>query len=203
MRDLNIEGVATIKGGEYGLLSVEGIGKCIGDIQAETLLVDGVFRCHGSIKAGSMSCDGLSQIHGNIQAEKISIDGLMRVTGGTKIEATEITCDGMISLSGEISADRIESDGFISADEIVGVSIHIRSRRNHFWEFFRSRQSRIKLIEATDIDLRGVLAQTVNGTNVVIRSGCVIENLDCSGTLFIDHGAQVRNLTGSYTRRDA
>jgi len=203
MRDLTIEGIATIKGGEYGLLSVDGIGKCTGDIQAETLLVDGVFRCLGSIKAGSMSCDGLSQIHGNIQAEKISIDGLMKVTGGTKIEATQITCDGMIRLAGEISADRIDSDGFISADEIVGDSIHIRSRRNHFWEFFRPYQSKIKLIEATEIELRGVVAQTVNGTNVTIQSGCVIENLDCSGTLFIASGAQVRNLTGSYTRRQS
>jgi len=203
MRDLTIEGVASIKGGEYGLLSVDGVGKCTGDIQAETLLVDGVFRCFGSIRAGIMRCDGLSQIHGNIKAEKLSIDGLMKVSGGTKIEATEITCDGMIQLSGEISADHIDSDGFISADEIVGDSINIRSRRNHFWDFFRPRHSRIKLIEATDIELRGVVAQTVNGTNVIIRSGCLIENLDCSGTLFIDHGAQVRNLTGSFTRREA
>ena len=203
MRDVTIEGVGSIKGGEYGLLSIEGVCKCNGDIQAETLLVEGVFKCFGSIRAGSMSCEGMSQIHGDIKAEKISIEGMMKVSGGTKIEATEITCEGMIELSGEISADRIDSDGFISADEIVGDSINIRSRRNHFWDFFRPHHSRIKLIEATDIELRGVEAQTVNGTNVVIRSGCTIENLDCSGTLFIDPRSQVRNLTGSFTRRDA
>jgi len=202
MRDFTIDGVASIKGGEFGLLSVDGVGKCTGDIQAETLLVDGVFRCFGSIKAGLMRCDGMAQIHGDIKADTISIDGMMKVSGGTKIEATEITCEGMIELSGEISADRIDSDGFISADEIVGDSINIRSRRNHFWDFFRPHHSHIKLIEATDIELRGVVAQTVNGTNVIIRSGCTIENLDCSGMLFIDPSSQVRNLTGSFTRRE-
>ncbi len=201
MQNLKIEGMGTVNGGEYGTVSIEGMGKCNGDIKAETLTVEGLFDCRGSVNAGLLQCEGVSKIRGNIHADRINIEGVVTVSGGTKIEAAEIVCEGIITVDGEISADSIRSDGFMNAKEITGDNIFIRSRRHRFFGLFRSSHSRIDLIEATTIELRGVIAQSVNGRDIIIDSGCTIENLDCSGSLFISPASRVHNITGTYTKR--
>lgn len=203
MQDLKFEGLGHIYGGEYGTVSVEGMAKCVGDLIAATLSVQGVLRCNGSIHTGTFDCEGMAKIQGNIHADKIVIAGILTVSGGKKIEANKIVCEGIIRFDGELSADHIDSDGLISADSIVGDFIRIRSRSNRFLSLFQSKHSNIRLIEATTIDLRGVIANTVNGKDIYIDRGCRIENLDCSGTLYIDRDAWVGTVTGDYTKRNA
>lgn len=199
MQNITIDGIGTIQGGEYGNIEIDGIGKCTGDLTAESLSIDGKFKGSGSIRAGLLECNGLATFRGNIHADKIRIDGLVSVTGGTKVEASEIACDGLLTIEGEVSADLIEADGSISANEIVGDRIVIRS---HFRRFFMPKRSRISLIEATTVDLRGVVAQTVNGKDVSIGPDCHIENLDCSGSLYVSPRARVFHITGNYTMRN-
>lgn len=199
MQNLKIDGYAKITGGEYGNVSIDGMATCDGDLAADRLTVDGMLQGKGSIEAKEIDCDGMTKVRGTVRAGTMRIDGMLSVRGG-KIEADEIECDGLITVNGEISADVIKADGCIDADEITGDSIYIRSRRHMFFPFFRGRKSRIKLIEATTVELRGVESQSVNGRDVRIDWGCRIESVDCSGTLWISNGARVRNVSGTYTR---
>lgn len=203
MQDLKIDGVGTISSGEYGTLQVDGIGKCTGDIKAEKISVDGILRCTGNLEAGLLDCDGLVRVQGDIKVGLMDIDGLLRVSGGTRIEADEIRCDGMIKLEGEVSADSIKADGFINAREIVGETIRINSGIPWFLRLFWKKRSRIPLIEATTVELRNVLADSVNGKDITIGRGCRIGRLDCSGTLFVARSARVKEITGEYTLRGA
>ena len=203
MKDLKFDGVGAIASGDYGSISIDGIGKCKGDLKAERLKVDGIFRCLGAVRAGRFECDGIAKIAGNVQAGEIDIDGILEIRGGTKLEATTIDCDGIIRIDGEISADRIVADGIVRAREIVGENIRIRSPR--YWPlFFLSRKrSRIPLIEATTIDLAGVTAVAVNGRDITIGPRCRIDRVDCSGTLVLAKGARVREISGDHVRHDA
>jgi cytoskeletal protein CcmA (bactofilin family) len=200
MQDFKIDGVGKIGGGEYGRLTIDGLGACEGDLKAEALLVDGTFTSRGALTAGSFVCDGLAKFYGNMKVDKIEVDGMLSVKGGTKVEATEIFCDGFISLDGEMSADRIEADGSISAREIVGDRIRILSRHHGFAIF--SRRSRIELIEATEVEISGVIAREVNGKVVTIGPDCRIDLVDCSGSLYVSPRARVGKITGNYTERD-
>lgn len=202
METLRIDGIRTIDGGEYDRVQVDGIGKCRGNIKTRTIDIDGMFRCEGSVEAEQFDCDGTVKISGNVRAGRIDIDGIMTVTGGTKIESGEIYCDGIIRINGEISADRIEADGCISACEIVGEYIRIHSHGHWLMSFLGFARSKIDLIEATGIELRGVVAGTVNGRNIVIGPGCKIENLDCSGKLRVSPKAQVGTISGNFTKED-
>jgi cytoskeletal protein CcmA (bactofilin family) len=198
MHNLKIDGVGTIVGGEYASVTIDGMATCDGALIAERIDIDGMFTCKGTLKADEIKCDGMAKVRGNIKAGKIDADGMISVTGGRKIEADEIDCDGMIKIDGEISADRILADGCIDAEEITGDSIVIRSHRHFFLPFLRASHSRIKLIEATTIELRGVVANSVNGKNVRIGRGCRIESVDCSGTLWISPMARVKNISGAH-----
>jgi cytoskeletal protein CcmA (bactofilin family) len=197
MRDLTIDGISKIEGGEYGTLKIDGMATCKGNLSAEAANVDGMFTGEGDVSVGTFVCDGMAKIRGNVKAGKLEVNGMLKIDG-IKLEADEISCDGMIKLRGEISADVIKADGCIDAEEITGDSIYVRSHRHFFHPFFHHAGSRIKLIEATTVDLREVVAESVNGKDVRIGRGCRIDSIDCSGTLMISPWARVGTVTGDY-----
>lgn len=203
MQSISFEGVGKMNGGEYSAVNVDGVCSCVGNIKAESIDIDGVFKCSGTIETDLLDCDGTAEFKSNIKAKRIEVDGVITVKGGTKIEASEIICDGVIKIDGEISADIIHADGFINAREIVGDQVTIKSRIGAIASMFTKwNYSTVDLIEATTISLRGVAAKFVNGKDITIGPRCKIDNLDCSGTLYIDKSAVVNNITGNYTFRE-
>lgn len=171
-----------------------------------------------ALECGDVECDGCLKVTGAMTARAIQVDGTLAVKGPS-LECDTLECDGSLSVDGQISADSVEVEGIITAQEIVGDRVCITSyagkgfyfslngkrlvdikfggfshsgRRNH-------PGSQIGLIEATTVELEDVTADTVNGTDVTIGPRCIIEHLDCNGTLSIDPGAMVKSITGNYT----
>lgn len=199
MQDFTMDGVSNISGGEFGKLTIDGVGKCSGNIKAESVKIDGTFHCSGAVETGLLRCDGVAEFTSNIRAKQLIIDGVVNLKGGTKIEAERIECDGVIKADGEISADFIKAEGCIRAKELVGDSICIYSHPHHLLFLFNRQVSRVDLIEATSIEINGVQAHAVNGTHIKIGPHCKIDTVDCSGTLFIDPSSMVGSVTGNYT----
>lgn len=196
MENFSIDGTAKMTGGEYATVDIDGVVDCTGDLKAETIKIDGVFKCRGRIDAGVFECDGTAKFDSAIIAKKVDVDGFAKME---RLEADEIHCNGAIQAAKEISADLVSVDGCISAREIVGDAVKINSCKGKFLSSFPGKRSKIDLIEATTIELRGVAAQTVNGKDIKIGPRCRIQNIDCSGTLSIDEKAEVHTVTGNYT----
>lgn len=205
MQSGTFKGVGVIGSGEYSDLSVGGVYNCPGDIKAKEIRVTGVFNCSGGVETATLICEGTTNFRKGVKAGRLTVNGVMSVSHDNKIEADQINCNGIINIDdGEISADQIEADGFICAREVVGDSVSIRSRLNIIAKFinsFTKKYSTVNLIEATRIELKGVVADTVNGSDITIGPKCQIETVDCNGTLYIDPLAQVRRITGNYTQR--
>lgn len=51
MQDFTMDGLSNISGGEFGKLIIDGVGKCSGNIKAETIKIEGTFRCDGAVEA--------------------------------------------------------------------------------------------------------------------------------------------------------
>lgn len=206
MQNLKIEGLGSIYGGEFDSISIEGLGNCSNNVKADSIRIEGVFNCSGEIDARYLDCQGVANFKANIRAKKITVEGVLSEISGTKIEAEEIICEGVLKTGGEISADIVNADGCIEAREIVGDQIRIDSYElvNRFLSMFtwnKSKMSKVGLIEATTINLRGVTAETVNGMDITIGPYCKIENIDCSGFLSINATSTVKNISGNYTMR--
>ena len=217
---LVIDGVGECAGDlEVEALRVDGTFKCGGAIAARRpecggagerkdkpdtgiIKVNGSFKCRGAATAKEFECDGSARVDGDLHTGRLLVDGLLTMANGAKLEADEVICDGSISMDGQICADAVWADGLIRAREIVGDRIIIKSRLNALAKFFTKGGSKVDLIEATYIELCGVTAETVNGSQIVIGPKCQIENLDCNGTLSIDPTSIVKNITGEYTLRD-
>lgn len=192
------EGITTISGGVFDTLIVTGICKSKADIQAKRMNVEGTFECNGSVMSDVLFCEGMAKIKGNVRAEELQVEGMMEIKG--RLEANEIICEGFIHVKGEISADLIEAEGAVLAEEIVGDKVLIHSKVHGITIPLLEKKQIINLIEATTIELRRVKAREVNGENIRIGYKCIIDHVDCSGSLYVDPTARVGEITGDYTR---
>lgn len=225
-----ISGLATVSGGEYDELVVDGTITCNGSLKANTARVNGVVTINGKLIAQEdLRIDGVVTVNDEVQGKNIRVNGVSTINGGTaakenilidgtitvkekvrgkeirvggvctiqgNMEADQVFSKGVISCHGQISADLVEGRGVICAKEIVGekVILHCETKRPRL---FRSRElPRVDLIEATEIDIDGVKCQNVNGQNITIGPQCVVENVDCTGTLRIAPGAKVSHING-------
>jgi len=208
MRIEKIEGFGSINGGEYDRVEIEGIGKIKGDIKAGSILIKGVNKCLGTIETDEFICEGIAQLSKSIRAKIVRIDGIVK-QGKAKMEADDIYCEGILLTNGEISADSIEVDGCISAPEIYGDRIKIvhcfRQKGNfnasNIFGVFGGRKiekdySMVDVMEATNIELYGVRANSVSGNVVILGDGCDIKQVECDGTLKIHPGARIGKVIG-------
>ena len=205
MENGRIDGVISFPGGVYGDLNINGVATAEGPIEAGQMDIDGVFNARSDINCLSLKTSGVATIDGNLRAKATNVQGVVTVHGG-KVEADRIICDGVLSVNGQVSADRIDAQGFINAKEIVGDTISIQSYTRSF--FFRmwislkeavgSRDySKVDLIEATTVNLRGVHAHTVSGHDISIGPGCRIDRVDASGHLYVDIDAEVMEIVNN------
>lgn len=223
MQSQTVDGIGSIMGGEYEQVSISGVGTSKGDITVKELEISGVFKGKGMVKAGRIHCEGVGEFSENIRANNIYIDGVMKVSNRAKLEAEEVVCDGCLTINSELSTDKLVVDGFIKAKEIFGEVIIINSVKGNKGlgkkftgvflvgigdlftgiKGFNNGGSQVDLIEATNITLRNVRAKQVNGANITIGENCVIENVDCTGSLRVHNTAIVRNITGASVKEKA
>lgn len=102
--------------------------------------------------------------------------------------------EGLISMNGAISADLIDSDGMVCADSIVGDTVNIRSAAGRFVKWIMAKKSTVRLIEAANVTISKLDAETVNGENVTIGPKCRVKTVDCSDNLTIDPTAVVETI---------
>ncbi|MDR3037408.1 MAG: FapA family protein, partial [Coriobacteriales bacterium] len=185
MKSDHIGGVITFPGGIFDRLKIDGVCTTTGPLEANDLHIEGVFTGNGDVKADRFDCEGVVTINGNLRAKHADIDGVVTISGN-KVEGDFIKCDGVLTIKGQVSADVIEAQGFINATEIVGDRIIIKSFRKSpifkLWIKFKKAVgnpdfSKVDLIEATTVELRGVRAHSVNGENVIIGPACVIDEV--------------------------
>ncbi|MDR1358111.1 MAG: hypothetical protein LBJ48_01970 [Coriobacteriales bacterium] len=202
MENGRIDGVVSFAGGVYGDLNINGVVTAEGPLEAAEVDIDGVFDARSDLSCQQLKTAGVVTIGGNLRAQTMNIDGIV-TTYGSKVEADRIICDGILTADGQISADRIDANGFIDAREIVGDNISIQSHHRSFlfkmWTKFKEAvgsktHSKVDLIEATTVNVRGVHAHTVSGHDITIGPACIIDKVDASGRLSIDPDAEVREI---------
>jgi len=225
----HIQGIQSMKGGEFDSARIEGIVTINGDMITNKMNVEGVSTVKGSVKAAQLHVEGVTSINNDILSNRVKVEGMMNLSGnlkaieldiqgiirskGDKIEAEKITCEGMLNFEGEISADIVKAEGIIQANEICGDQICIESVSIEPYHWLkkglrsligledegRSNFSKIDLIEGTTVKLRNVRAKEVNGHEITIGENCTIDKVDCDGTLYVSQSATIGEITGEYT----
>ncbi|OOM77267.1 hypothetical protein CLPUN_23840 [Clostridium puniceum] len=210
MQDAKIDGMGTIYGGEYKDVSIGGMGKLKGNIEAEKVIINGMFKSNGEIIANEFVCDGLGRILKNVKVKKAKISGVLKIRRA-KLEADNITCDGVITCTHEVSADEIYIDGVCSISKMYGDKITIRNKNDgltnskiptkflmltniYLGRKLSLSHSLVDVIECTDLEASGLKAKIVKAQNVRLSNDCIIENLECAGQTIIDDTCKIGNI---------
>lgn len=223
-----VEGIQTIKGGEFDSVRVSGVVTIQGDIITNKMRLEGVSTVKGLVKAARLQVSGVTNIANDIVSNKIKVEAVMNLSGnlkageleiqgvirskGEKVEAEMISCKGVLDFAGEISADVIKAEGMIRADEICGDQICIESVSAEPYQWIKKgirsligleeggkeKFSRVDLIEGTTIVLKNVCAKEVNGHDITIGDNCTIDKVDCDGTLCVSRSATIKEITGEH-----
>lgn len=207
-----LSGVNSFSGGEYNELEILGVNSINGKIKVNELKIEGICNTKSLVEANKLVLHGVANTDGNIRVHEAVITGMLSMGSG-HFEADKINCKGMIQTKGEINADELIAEGSsIQGRDIYGdkVIIHTENKGYNLYSSLKAKLkgensqcgSRVKNIEATEIDLINVEAEAVSGTNVTIGKGCHIDCVDCDGILTIDPTATVKAVTGNYTRSD-
>lgn len=182
---------------------------CSGNIRTS-----GAFKCDGSVTSSSFSTSGSSSIAGDLKTGMLTSPGILSVGGS--ISATEMRSTGSLKVAGDCEADGFTASGVVSVGGIVNadvVNIQLSKAESHIGSIGGSQVTISQTptagflssllmkpavgllvcesIEGDTVELTGVQADTVRGTNVVIHGGCRIERVEYSDTCTIDTDATV------------
>lgn len=182
---------------------------CSGEVRTS-----GSLTCDGNMLCGSFTGSGAARIAGDLKTGMLNAPGSLSVGGG--ITATEMRVTGSLKVGGDCEADGFTASGLLNVGGMINsdvVNIQLSKAESKVRSIGGSQVTVAQTptagflssilmkptvgtlicesIEGDTLDLTGVRADTVRGTNVVIRSGCRIDRVEYSETCSIDGDAIV------------
>ena len=216
MEEVRISGSGKVNGSiSCTELSISGSGKVCGDLRSEgKASISGSGSVEGDAQVKEFAVSGSGHVHGELKGEKCSVAGSFHV-GSVSVQ--ELSSSGSIHVCGDLSAEQavirgaIYADGLINAenldvafesdsraDSIGGSTVKIRKKGvvhgllDRIFKAGKEGTFQVKgSIEADEIDIEYVEADTVVGRNVVIGPGCKIKHLSYSESIKISPEAEV------------
>ncbi|MHB1484229.1 MAG: polymer-forming cytoskeletal protein [Saccharofermentanales bacterium] len=207
MKDESIEGIGTIHSGEYGKVSIDGVGKLKGGVIADSIYIDGLFKSKGKIIADNVEIDGIARVFRKMKVKSLNIQGILKLRRAS-VSAGEITSDGVLVCTREISADNIYIDGVCSISRLYGENINIcnkafvlqesklpailkRFSKIYFGRNISNSHSIADTIECTEISASGLKSKVIRANKVNLTNNCIVGKLYCDGEMIIDESCKI------------
>lgn len=185
MNDVKIAGSGTITAGEYNIVSISGSAKGFGDINCKLLKVAGSAKFEGNMNSEEISIAGSCSFLRDVKGNKVKIAGAVKISGNVSCE--EFKADGSINVLGECNIEvmdcKIEGGNF---NNIYGDSIHINNKQG--------KKTVINEIEATNIDVRNIIAKRISGDDVKVTGTAVIDVIEFKNSLKIGELVTVKQI---------
>lgn len=110
--DLVISGIGTLNGGTYNSVTISGMGKVDGDVEAGRINISGNGTIKGDTHAGEITISGNGTLAGNVEAKALHTSGNAKCTG--QLKADTVDCSGRLRVNGDIKAKKVDSNGYLS-----------------------------------------------------------------------------------------
>lgn len=110
--NINIDGIGSIREGQYQDVSIDGIGTIQGNIDVEKIKVNGKAKSLGKINTNYMDVNGVFNVSDDIKVkEECKINGYCKTAGS--ITGKYLDVNGRLSANGEVDFDNIQVSGEI------------------------------------------------------------------------------------------
>ena len=185
LQDVKMAGSGTISGGQYNKVSIAGSASSSGDIIAEIIKVAGSATFNGEVEAKEVSIAGSTKFMNSVKGEKVKIAGSTKIIGNLTCEEAKI--DGHVTIQGECNVGTLQYAGESSQfNNIYGENICIETKKH--------KKVTVNEIEATNIELKSVVAKRVSGEKVKITGRCVIDVIEFKDSLQLSKKVEVKQI---------
>ncbi len=108
--NINIEGIGSIREGQYEAITIDGVGTIQGDISVKRIEVNGKSKALGKISCNEMDVNGLLSTYDDIKVkENCNVNGYCKTKGTIKGKFFEV--NGRVNVEKEVSFDNIKVSG--------------------------------------------------------------------------------------------
>lgn len=195
MKSIRIAGAGKIIGGEYDEIKVSGSATIEGEIKCNLFKSAGTMKCDSSISSKEFKASGSAKIEGNLKVDTGKVSGAIRIEGS--LEGSKFEVAGSIVVTDDVNVDEFTakiSNG--SFKNIYGDNVKINSDGSFLNNFFHEVVKNITVdsIEATNICIKDVNAESISGEVVCIESGCKVKIVEYSKSLDISSKATVERI---------
>jgi cytoskeletal protein CcmA (bactofilin family) len=166
-----------------GSLSSSGSVKVQEDLRSGTVTSTGGLHVGGDCKGTVIRSSGTLQVEGDLEADSFTSTGGLRVGGMVNADVVNIRLSMMESTAGSIGGSKVHVAQSVTGGLLSGILKPTGGRLT------------CESIEGDQVELAGVTAQVVRGTNVVIGAGCDIQQVEYTETCTVDSDAKVGSCT--------
>ncbi|WP_288221824.1 hypothetical protein [uncultured Clostridium sp.] len=211
--NINIEGIGSIREGQYEAITIDGVGTIQGDISVKRIEVNGKSKALGKISCNKMDVNGYCktkgiikgkflEVNGRVNSEKevsfdnIKVSGELFVNGNCQCE--DLYLDGRMKISGLLSGDNLDLNisKVNEIKEIGGEKVSVKKNKTIYKLLFFSKERNAKLIcdeiEADEIYLENTYCNIVRGRNITIGDGCVLNKIEYTGEINITGKSEIK-----------
>ncbi|MBP2001754.1 cytoskeletal protein CcmA (bactofilin family) [Paenibacillus shirakamiensis] len=139
--DLRISGVGTYPGGNYALISIDGVGRVNGNLICEEIECNGTVKLRnvqvknqmsvngsgnvdGCLEGGSLRVDGMLKVRDEIRIDHLDINGMLTGLRGANGEKAEV--NGSLKVQGDMQYEVIEVHGSLKVSGLLNAgTIHM------------------------------------------------------------------------------
>ena len=203
--DTKISGSGKIGQGEYNLIKISGSGAIEGPVTFETFKVSGSCKVcpDATLEGNEMHISGSLHSENDMKVRSLKASGSCHLQG--KIYADEIYVSGSLKSSEEVNADIVEIRGMATLNDLFGEQITFIPENCNSFNFFRfakhRKLSNVKNIECTTLEAECLQCDTISAENILLTDGCVVNHIQCDGTLSYDSTCQIGTVEGNCAQK--
>ncbi|MDD4212511.1 MAG: hypothetical protein PHY42_03830 [Bacilli bacterium] len=184
MEEAKIVGSGIINGGTYKNIRVAGSGKITGPIQIDDFNVAGscVFLEDANIKIGHAS--GSCRFQKDLKGNELHFSGALTVIGETESERLHLSGRGTFNGDMNVGLLRVKTKECVFQN-VYGDHIFIESKHE---------QSKVKDIEATQIEVINVIGNRLSGDEVIVRGSSEFTVIEYRQSLELGKSVRVERI---------
>ena len=165
--------------------------------------ISGSIHSKSEIKVNTLHVSGSLHSENDMKVRSLKASGSCHLQG--KIYADEIYVSGSLKSSEEVNADIVEIRGMATLNDLFGEQITFIPENCNSFNFFRfakhRKLSNVKNIECTTLEAGCLQCDTISAENILLTDGCVVNHIQCDGTLSYDSTCQIGTVEGNCAQK--
>ena len=114
LQNITINGLGDVHGGSYNRVTISGMGKVIGDVEANVIMLNGTGTLDGDVTARELTVNGHGKVNSTLAAHELENNGKLSVNGNA--EVGDLRNRGRLHVFGNMTGRDVATYGSLTVD---------------------------------------------------------------------------------------